>query len=61
MGIDGCLILLFDYLIVVVTSCVLNLNDWCKRGNHSVGGSVLVLVGGILCLAVVLYMWYTFK
>lgn len=46
MGIDDCLILLFIYLIVVVTSCVLNLNDWYKRGNHSVGGSVLVLVGG---------------
>ena len=60
MGIDECLMLLFNYLIVVVTSCVLNLNDWYKRGNHSVGGSVLVLVGGILCLAVVLYMWYTF-
>ena len=61
MGIDDCLILLFDYLIVVVISCVLNLNDWYKRGNHSVVCSVLVLVGGILCLAVVLYMWYTFK
>lgn len=62
MGIDDCLILLFDYLIVVVViSCVLNLNDWYKRGNHSVGGSVLVLVGGILCLAIVLYMLYTFK
>ncbi len=55
MGIDDCLILLFDYLIVVVISCVLNLNDWYKRGNHSVACSVLVLVGGILCLAVVLY------
>ena len=61
MGINDCLILLFNYLIVVVLSCVLNINDWYKRGNHSVGGSVLVLVGGILCLAVVLYMWYTFK
>lgn len=60
MGIDDCLILLFDYLIVV-TSCVLNLNDWYKRGNHSVACSVLVLVGGILCLAIVLYMLYTFK
>ena len=30
MGIDDCLILLFDYLIVVVISCVLNLNDWYK-------------------------------
>lgn len=61
MGIDDCLILLFDYLIVVVISCVLNLNDWYKRGNYSVGGSVLVLVGGVLCLAVVIYMLYTFK
>lgn len=61
MDIDDCLILLFDYLIVVVISCVLNLNDWYKRGNYSVGGSVLVLVGGVLCLAVVIYMWYTFN
>lgn len=61
MGIDDCLILLFDYLIVVVISCVLNLNDWYKRGNYSAGGGVLVLVGGVLCLAVVLYMLYTFK
>lgn len=43
-GIDDCLILLFNYLIVVVTSCVLNLYDWYKRGNHSVTCSVLVLV-----------------
>ena len=61
MGIDGCLMLLFNYLIVVVTSCVLNLYYWYKRGNHSVVCSVLVLVGGILCLAVVLYMGYNFK
>lgn len=52
MGIDDCLILLFDYLIVVVISCVLNLNDWYKRGNYSVGGSVLVLVGGVLSKAI---------
>lgn len=44
MGFDDCLILLFDYLIVVVTSCVLNLNDWYKRGNHSVACSVLMTV-----------------
>ncbi len=43
MGIDGCLMLLFNYLIVV-TSCVLNLNEWYKRGNHSVACSVLMTV-----------------
>lgn len=44
MGFDDCLILLFNYLIVVVTSCVLNINDWYKRGNHSVACSVLMTV-----------------
>lgn len=44
MGFDDCLILLFNYLVVVVTSCVLNLNDWYKRGNHSVACSVLMTV-----------------
>ena len=44
MGFDDCLILLFNYLIIVVTSCVLNLNVWYKRGNHSVACSVLMTV-----------------
>jgi len=43
MGFDDCLILLFNYLIVV-TSCVLDLIDWYKRGNHSVACSVLMTV-----------------
>lgn len=45
MSLDDCLMLLFNYLIVVETSCVLDLIDWYKRGNHSVACSVLMTVG----------------